>query len=395
MRSVLLLLSFVSVAVADDQPEPAAVPLKSVPADGEAHLVACKGASYWVAIPKDLDPKKPARVLMWLHGSNMNGAAYVNSLKSLEYGAGEILVGPNGNGRVRDWVYNFDYDSKPVMKTLEDLETRFALGPVFVGGHSQGAYFTFLLVTKFPERFAGACPFAGGLLKGCDPKAGAQRKGKPGPPVVIIHGEADPVVDVELSDWAYEIFADAEWPRLRYFHPKELNHMFLVGPVKEAIDWMYAMASEDGAELLASAQRYFEADRGSDALICVERAMQRAKDLPDADALRQKILARGKELAEGWTERIKGKAGDWSADLYDARERWGRVPSAAPAWRALEAQRKRDLGDASKWSREAWALANKNEKAKARELFGKIVKECPAAFEYWRAAERWLARNPA
>lgn len=391
MRTAALLLLGAS-AVAASEPEPAPVALKAVADDGKPCLVACKGATYWVAVPPGLDRKKPARVLLWLHGSNMNGRAYVESLRSLGYGREEILVGPNGNQRAREWVYNFDYDPKPALKTIEDLESRFALGQVFVGGHSQGAYFAFLLVTKFPERFAGACPFAGGLLKGCDPKAGANRKGRPGPPVAIIHGESDDVVDPSLSDWAYEIFLEAGWTRLRYFHPPDLNHMFLLGPVKEAIDWTFEMASEDGGTLLAAAERALAADRGSDALCCAERASALGADAAKAAALREKVLARGKELAAGWTERMRGKAGGWTAEIYDARERWASVPTAQPAWRALDALRKRHVGDASKWSREAYALDGKGEREKARALFEKIRDECPAAFEYVRAAERWLGR---
>jgi len=395
MRAPALLLLLCPRLLADD-PEPAPVALKEVPADGASHHVACQGASYWIALPPGHDPKTPARVLLWLHGSNMNGKAYVESLKHLEFGRNEVLVGVNGNGKVRDGVYNFDYDPKPVLKTLEDLESRMKLGPVYVGGHSQGAYFTMLLVTKFPERFAGGCAFAGGLLKGCDPKAAANRKGRPGPAFALIHGEADPVVDVELSDFAFQVFLDAEWPRLRYFHPKDLNHMFLVGPVKEAVEWMFATTSEDPAQLLASAERFLEAGRGSDALFCVEEARRGKGDKAAAAALAERILAAGEEQAGPWAEILHGKrepAEGWPAQLYDFVERWARVPSAQPALRALEAKRKRHVAEASKLCRDAWAAVRKNDLDKARELFGKVVADCPTAFEYARAAERWLAKN--
>jgi pimeloyl-ACP methyl ester carboxylesterase len=269
---------------------------------------------------------------------------------------------------VRDWVYNFDYDPKPAMKTLEDLETRFAVGQVFVGGHSQGAYYTFLLVTKFPERFAGACPFAGGLLKGCDPKSAANRKGKPGPPVAIIHGEADPVVDAELSDWAYEIFAEAEWPRLRYFHPADLNHMFLMGPVKPAIDWMMAMASEDGAELVATAERLLQEDRGSDAFFCVERAIDLKTLAPNAGDLKQKPARRNWPTPD---PRMKEKGGAWSGDL----RRPGKGASLRRTGMAHVESCGRSTSEASKWSREA-GHTNKNEKGR-RELFAKTSKNAP------------------
>ncbi|MGQ0614322.1 MAG: hypothetical protein ACT4PV_11345 [Planctomycetaceae bacterium] len=394
---VQVLLALLAAPLLADEPEPAARALKEVAADGAAHLVSCKGATYWIALPPGHDAKQPTRVLLWLHGSNMNGKAYVDSLKSLEYGKNEILVGVNGNGKVRDWVYNFDYDPKPVLKTLEDLESRMKLGPVYVGGHSQGAYFTMLLLTKLPERFAGGCAFAGGLLKGCDPKAAANRKGKPGPAFALIHGEADPVVDVELSDFAFQIFLDAEWPRLRYYHPKQLNHMFLLGPVKEAIDWLYATTSEDPAELLAAAERFLGEGRGSDALFCVEAARDRKAARAATDALRERILAAGAEQATPWAEVLGSKrepGPGWQAELYDFVERWARVPSAQPALRALEIRRKREIAEASKLSRDAWAAVRKRAMDKARATFGELARDCPTAFEYARAADRWLARNP-
>jgi len=393
MRLANLILLLATAAAAQEA-EPEAVPLKGVPPDGGSHHVRCKDATYWISIPKGVDPKAPVRVLLWLHGSNMNGKAYVDSLRSLGYGESELVVGPNGNGKVRDWTYNFDYDPKPVLKTLEDLETRFRLGPVYVGGHSQGAYFTFLLLTKFPERFAGGCAFAGGLLKGCDPKAAASRKGRPGPALAIIHGEADPVVDPELSDWAYEIFLDASWPRLRYYHPKELNHMFLVGPVKPAIDWLYAVTSDDPAALLASAEALLAEERGADALSCLALAEQRKGEAAAIAALRQKVLAAGKERSDAWAARMRGEKPEaWAAEFYEFRERWGSVPTAQAAPKSFEPLRRKQLGEAGKLSRDAWASARKGENAKAKALFGEIVEKCPLAYEYARSAARWIAAH--
>jgi predicted esterase len=265
VSSLAVLLGALPVRAQEPEPEPVA--LKEVAADGAAHHVACKGGTYWVALPPSLDPKKQTRVLLWCHGSNMNGKAYVEALEEFGYGANEIIVGPNGHQKVRDWVYNFDaptYDPKLAFSILDDLEKRCKLGPIYVGGHSQGAFYTYRIVLSKPERFAGAIPFAGGLLLGLDPKAAASRKGRPGPPFAIIHGEADDVVDPELGDWAYELFLKADYPCVRYYHGKDHNH-FWPGPAKEAIAWLLEITSDDPAALLASAQKLLEEGRGADA----------------------------------------------------------------------------------------------------------------------------------
>jgi predicted esterase len=387
----LVLLAVTAVAA---DPEPAPVALKKVPADGQSHHVKGKGATYWVVIPEGLDESKPVRVILWCHGSNMNGRSYTESLKAMEFGKDEILACPNGDSRVREWVYNFTYAPKPALKTLEDLESRFKLGKVFVGGHSQGAYYTFLLVTKFPDRFAGGLPFAGGLLKGCDPKSAAYRKGKPGPAMAILHGEMDPVVSPSLSDWAYEIFFEAEWPCLRYYHPKRLNHMFMPAPVRPALEWLFLVTSEDPQELTAGAGKLLEEERGAEALYCLERAKRFKGDGKEIAALREKVAARAKELAAQWLETIRtDKSGSWWAECYDYRGQWGRVPESAPVLKKLEQLRKKHKSSASKLSRKAWKFDGKGDKEKAREHFIKIVEECFIAFEYTRSADRWLKKN--
>ncbi len=395
MRLLTALLLLAAALPAEEAPEPPPVALKDVAADGEPHHVKCKVGTYWIALPSTLDPKSPTRVLFWCHGSNMNGQWYVKGLQALGHGKTDVLVGPNGHQKVRDWVYNFNaptYDPKLAYGILDDLATRFKLGPVYVGGHSQGAYYTFRIVLSKPEMFTGAIPFAGGLLLGLDPKAAAQRKGKPGPAFAIVHGEMDDVVDPALSEWAYEMFLDASYPTVRFVHPKDMNHWW-PGPIGDAISWTLEVTAEDPDALLASAERFLEADRGSDALSCITRARSFKADAARAAALEEKIRAKGEEHAKAWLEKMKDKEGGYSEDLYDARERWGRVPEFAPVLRLLEALRKKHVSDASKYNRKAWSHANDGENAEARALFEKTVKECFTAYEYVRPAKRWLAKK--
>jgi pimeloyl-ACP methyl ester carboxylesterase len=392
---LLLLLLAGNLPAQEQAPEPAPVALKDAPADGEPHHVKCKVGTYWIALPKALDPKAPTRVLFWCHGSNMNGQWYVKGLKALGYGGSDVLVGPNGHNKVRDWVYNFNapnYDTKLAYGILDDLATRFKLGQVYVGGHSQGAYYTFRIVLSKPEQFAGAIPFAGGLLLGLDPKAAAQRKGKPGPPFAIVHGEMDDVVDPSLSEWAYELFLDASYPAVRFLHPKDHNHWW-PGPIGDAIAWTLEVSAQDPAALLASAQRFLDADRGADAFACVARARSLKADPAAAAEIADRIKAKGEEVAKAWVEKMKAKDGAWAEELYDVRERWAGAPEFEPVLRQLETLRKKHVPDASKYNRKAWSHAEKGEDDEARELFEKTVRECFTAFEYVRPAKRWLAKK--
>ncbi|MHC4550815.1 MAG: hypothetical protein ACYTEZ_18805 [Planctomycetota bacterium] len=394
MRQVGLLGVLLGAALAAE-PEPAPVPLKQVPADGRPHHVRCKAGTYWIAIPEAIDARQPTRAFLWCHGSNMHGKWYLQGLQAFGYGPREILIGPNGHKKSKDWVYNFDaptYDTRLAYAILDEVARRFKLGPVYVGGHSQGAYYTYRIVLSKPERFAGAIPFAGGLLLGLDPKSAAHRKGRPGPPFAILHGEQDRTVDPSLSDWAYEVFRKAGYPSVRYFHPAKLNHWW-PGQAKEAIAWVLAITAEDPAALLQSAEGFLEADRGSDALHCVDRAKRRKGDAGRIGALRERILARGEEHAAAWLERMHDRAGEWAREMYEFRDAWGRVPTVAPVMKRLLLLRKKHVPQAAKQNRKAWKHANKGETEKARPWFQKTVDECFTAFEYVRPARRWLAKN--
>ncbi|MHC4970888.1 MAG: hypothetical protein ACYTG3_01000 [Planctomycetota bacterium] len=394
MRRLALAFLLLAGAAAAADPEPAPVALKKVPADGEHHLVKCKGATYWVLVPAGLDENKPVRVILWHHGSNMNGSSYTGSLKALGFGKEEILAAPNGDTKVREWVYNFTYDPRPALKTLDDLATRFRVGKVYVGGHSQGAFYTYKLAIRYPDRFAGAIPFAAGLLKGLDPKAAAWRKGRPGPAFAIIHGEADPVVDPELSDWAYEIIFQAGWPCVRYYHPPRLNHWFMPGPVRPALEWCFRVSADDPATLVKNASALLAEDRGAEAWFCLDRAEERKGDATAIETLRREITSKAEQHAAVWEERItKDPPAALLKECYAYREQWGQVPASARVLKKLNALRKKHVAAARKLSRKGHKHAKKKENDKARPYFEKIVEECWAAFEYARPAARWLAKN--
>jgi predicted esterase len=392
MLTFLAVLILATSVLAEAEPPP--VPLKKVPADGEAHHVTCKVGTYWIALPANIDPKKPTRCIFWCHGSNMNGKAYVNALKGLGYGENEILVGPNGHHRIRDWVYNFNapnYDTKLAYGVLKDVRSRYKLGKIYAGGHSQGAYYTFRVVLSKPGEFAGAIPFAGGLLMGLDPKSAAKVKGKPGPPFAIIHGENDLVVDASLGDWAYEAFLKADYPCVRYYHAKHGHNW--PGSVKAALEWILAVTSDDPEELIETAKKMLEEDRGSDAQFCLGRAGTLHGDAGKIDPLRKQILDRGREHAETWIEKMKDRSGAWAEELYDFRGQWGAVKTFAPVMKQLKALRKKHLPQATKQNRKAWKASRDGKKDEARELFTKTAEQCYTAFEYVRSAKRWLGDN--
>jgi phospholipase/carboxylesterase len=72
---------------------------------------------------------------------------------------------------------------------------------VFVGGFSQGGIMSLAALLASPGRFAGAVSMSGRLLPEVRPDA-ASAKELDGKPVLIVHGEHDQKLGVDLARWA-------------------------------------------------------------------------------------------------------------------------------------------------------------------------------------------------
>ncbi|MBP3960667.1 hypothetical protein J8F10_36040 [Gemmata sp. G18] len=143
--------------------------------DGKPFFTAAKSGQFWLSVPTDakksvptrifvprgLDPKKPAPVVVALHGAGGSENLFFEG-----YGAGQIVT----ECRKRGWVLvatrsglNFG-SAPPVPAVLDQLAKRYDLDPnrTFVIGHSMGAMQTIDLVQKYPGRFAAAAALGGG-----------------------------------------------------------------------------------------------------------------------------------------------------------------------------------------------------------------------------------------
>ena len=133
---------------------------------------------------KEGDPKRwPAIVV--LHGSNMNGKAYVNTLAMArpDIAKDYVILGINGetpsdigpeprfNYTYVNYVGRSTYKGFPgtdrespalVAEALDDLKKAYPIAHYFVGGHSQGGFLTYSLLMNTPELIAGAFPISCG-----------------------------------------------------------------------------------------------------------------------------------------------------------------------------------------------------------------------------------------
>lgn len=162
--------------------------------------------TYLVHIPKEYDPKKPAPVVLALHGAAMNGSMMVwfSGLNKKADEAGFIVVYPSGTGVGPFLTWNSGgfkgrmAANKPddvvfIGKLLDDLGTVVRVDDkrVYACGMSNGGMMCYRLAAELSERIAAVAPVAGTIgIDECKPKRPV--------PVLHFHGSKDTIVPFEM-----------------------------------------------------------------------------------------------------------------------------------------------------------------------------------------------------
>ena len=129
--------------------------------------------TYLVHVPKDYDPKKPAPVVLALHGAAMNGPMMVwfSGLTKKADEAGFIVVYPSGTGRGPFLVWNAGgfkgkrAEDRPddvafLSRLLDDLGTAVKVDEkrVYACGMSNGAMMCYRLAAELSDRIVAIAP---------------------------------------------------------------------------------------------------------------------------------------------------------------------------------------------------------------------------------------------
>jgi predicted esterase len=381
--------------------------------------------TYSVRAPEGFKPEggKKWPVVVILHGSNMNGNAYVSTLAAAwpDIGREYIILGINGeipsnlaaDGPSFNYTYvNYvgrstfggfpgtDRESPALVReALDELKKVYSAAQYFVGGHSQGGFLTYSLLMNSPETIAGAFPVSAGVIFQCEPSAysdpslkAAQRK----VPLAIIHGKNDPMVSFEGGAYAYGLFLDAGWPAVRLFADESAGHMFARLPVGPAIRWLEAMSSQNPAVLMDLATRRITEHAHRDAIAALRRARRLPLDDQAKPRLERLLAAINRAVepkAKAYLQTIKaGKDGSWIDGFLAFRDEVEFADAASEAMAAFNDLRAKQEASAAKLLGEARGLFQQGRRDDGYAKVKEIVEKYYASSSY-RLAKKWLAEK--
>jgi predicted esterase len=380
------------------------------------------GMTYHLRLPEKYDPKLGAPALILFHGSNANSADYLLGITQRwpRLAADYVLIGIDGEwpnpieSDAAQPTYNYTYvnfvgkskykgypgsdreSPALVAEAVAEIRQQIKLTKIFITGHSQGGFLVYSLLMNYPDLFAGGMPISAGLIFQCEPTAYDNadiRRQQRKLPLVILHGDADPLVSVSMAKSAYDSFLYDGFPMLRLSIVKGAGHAFIALPVEEGLRWMESMTADDPKALLASADRAFARRDYRD----VTAYLLRARDLDTAGAQKtaiQSLQQKIEQLAAPPATKLEAAIRDsqnntWVADFDAFRRQFEFTDAATPVMAEYAKLHKAHEKPAEKmWGevRKAFQDGNKDQGYKlCQELMAKYY-----ASSYYRYARQTL-----
>ncbi|MHC4846995.1 MAG: hypothetical protein ACYTEG_00895 [Planctomycetota bacterium] len=390
LLAALLLLA--GVAHAKDKKLKVAENPADVKPGKSALLKSGKGMHYFLRVPKKYSAKKGARLVVFLHGSNMNGLSYLRSFEAKRWAPDAILCCPNGETGKGDpyGANNFTFGSAPfVAEITKAVQKDFNTTVTYVGGHSQGGFLTYSVILNFPELFHGAIPMAGDCWMQNEPniwekqpeRLALQKKIA----IAVIHGKADPVVKFAQGQHAYDVFRAMGYPKLRFFAPERLGHQFLLSPVDDALEWLDAMNGREQKRSFKLAEKWIrKGEPGWAAIVAGAFAG------PLSAKLKTRCEASAKKATQAMRAQIaKGDAETWIPAWLEFWRLHGASEAAAPLIAEYQEKRAEQADVGRKLFREASGLFRANKRDEGKEVLRTLLAEAPYTYEGYYAW-KWL-----
>ena len=275
---------------------------------------------------------------------------------------------------------NFTFESAPLVADVtEEVQKALKTTITYVGGHSQGGFLTYSVITNFPDLYQGAVPFAGDCwiqnepcLWESKPEVSKRQKDIA---IAVIHGKADPVVQFAQGQHAYDCFRAMGWSKVRLFAPDRLNHMFMLGPVDEAFEWLDAMNGRSEKRSLDLAAKWAkEGEWGwvwNAAKASKSGAPSLAKSAEDAAA----------KAAPAMAEALKGEPTTWIPKWIEFWRVFGATAAAKPLVDAYLESREKERPEAERRSNEAEGQFRAGNRDEATKTLESVLADGPHTYQ--------------
>jgi poly(3-hydroxybutyrate) depolymerase len=118
---------------------------------------------YFVFVPKAVEGRPGAPVLVLLHGSGRDGMSQIDPWKDMASREGIVLVAPNSMDS-RMWQLPLD-GPEPLIAIAETVRNKYQADPhrIYLFGHSAGARFSLYMACEKPDYFAAIAVHAGAV----------------------------------------------------------------------------------------------------------------------------------------------------------------------------------------------------------------------------------------
>lgn len=228
ISTTLLVLLTPALAVLAEEKEKSKTGTHGTFAD-ETLKVGTQERLYRLVVPKLLDLKKPAPLVVAFHGMGIDSSKVMPHYTKLDNLAAEkkfILVYPEAIGR------SWGIDPKKVTADLAffdalvaEISSKYEVDPnrIYVLGMSNGGYFAHLVGKERSTKVAAVCSHSGPLGLQTILGINAERKF----PVMIVHGDKDRLFDVKIARENRDKY-EREKHEVKYVEVPGLNHFWAV-----------------------------------------------------------------------------------------------------------------------------------------------------------------------
>jgi hypothetical protein len=205
--------------------------------------------------------------------------------------------------------------------------------------------------------------------------------------IAVIHGKADPVVAFSQGEHGYDCFRAMGWTKLRFFAPPALNHMFMLAPIDEAIEWLDTVNGRNDKRGQTLATKWAKDGEWG----WVWNAAAASK--PGTFGLLQKAAEDAAAKAvPAMTVALKGKPADWVPKWVEFWRMYGATNAAKPLVTSYLAQRDQQREAAARLFNESQVLFRSQKRDEAYKVLEKLRDEAPFTYQAYFAC-KWLSEK--